>query len=74
MVDDILLTHYRFALAYAQPIIKSQRQNSKHLIIWLDCELVPASTAYVGLSRVHTKSAISLLQLISAQQLTLVTI
>lgn len=74
MVDNILVTHYPFALAYAQTIIKSQGQNSKHFIIWLDCELVPASTAYVGLSRVHTKSAISLLQLISVQQLTLVTI
>lgn len=71
MVNDILVNHYPFAPAYAQTIIKSQRQS---LIIWLDCELVPAGTAYVGLSRVHTKSAISLLQLISAQQLTLVTI
>ena len=68
--DNVPVTIYPFTPAYAQTIIKAQGQNISHLIIWLDCPIVPAGTAYVGLSRVRKKSAISLLQPISAQQLT----
>ena len=68
--DDVPVTRYPFTPAYAQTIIKAQDQNIHHLIIWLDSPLVPAGTAYVGLSRVKRKSAISLLQPIYADQLT----
>ena len=68
--DDVPVTRYPFTPAYAQTIIKAQGQNIHHLIIWLDSPLVPAGTAYVGLSRVKRKSAISLLQPIYADQLT----
>ena len=68
--DDVPVTHYPFTPAYAQTIIKAQGQNIQHLIIWLDSALVPARTAYVGLSRVRRKSAISLLEPIYAYQLT----
>ena len=70
MQDEGPVTRYPFTPAYAQTIIKAQGQNIQHLIIWLDSPLVPAGTAYVGLSRVRRKSAISLLQRISADQLT----
>ena len=50
--DDVPVTRYPFTPAYAQTIIKAQGQNIHHLIIWLDSPLVPADTAYVGLSRV----------------------
>ena len=70
--DDAPVTRYPFTPSYAQTIIKAQGQNIQHLIIWLDSALVPAGTAYVGLSRVRRKSAISLLQPIYADQLTLV--
>ena len=68
--DDALVTRYPFTPSYAQTIIKAQGQNIQHLIIWLDSALVPVGTAYVGLSRVRRKSAISLLQPIYADQLT----
>ena len=70
--DDVPVTRYPFTPACAQTIIKAQGQNIQHLIIWLDSALVPARTAYVGLSRVRRKSAISLLEPIYAYQLTLV--
>ena len=68
--EDAPVTRYPFTPAYAQTIIKAQGQNINHLIIWLDSALVPADTAYVGLSRVRRKSAISLLRPIYAEQLT----
>ena len=69
--DDVPVTRYPFITpAYAQTIIKAQGQNIQHLIIWLDSALVPARTAYVDLSRVRRKSAISLLEPIYAYQLT----
>ena len=66
MEEDAPVTRYPFTPAYAQKIIKAQRQNIQHLIIWLDSVLVPLGTAYVGLSRVSRKLAISLLQPIYA--------
>ena len=68
--DATPVTRYPFTPSYAQTIIKAQGQNIQHLIILLDSALVPAGTAYVGLSRVRRKSAISLLQPIYADQLT----
>ena len=68
--DDVRVTRYPFTPGYAQTIIKAQGQNIQHLIIWLDSALVPTGTAYVSLSRVRRKSAISLLQPIYADQLT----
>ena len=70
MEDEAPVTRYPFTPAYAQTIIKAQGQNIQHLIIWLDSALVPAGTAYVGLSIVRRKSAMSLLQPIYADQLT----
>ena len=68
--DNTRTTRYPFSPAYAQTITKSQGRNIRHLIIWLDCDTVPPGTGYVGLSRVRTRSSISLLQPIRAHQLT----
>ena len=67
--NDVQITRYPFTPAYAQTIIKSQGRNIHHLIIWLDSDVVPPGTGYVGLSRVRTRSSISLLQPIRAHQL-----
>ena len=69
MDNDVQITCYPFTPAYAQTIIKSQARNICHLIIWLDSDVVPPGTGYVGLSRVRTRSSISLLQPIHAHQL-----
>ena len=58
-VDDRPVTYYPFTPPYAQTITKSQGQNITHLIVWLDSDLVPAGTAYVGLSRVRKRDNIS---------------
>ena len=68
--DNLPVTRCPFTPAYAPTIIKAQGQNIRYLIIWLDSVLVPPGTAYLGLSRVRRKSAISLLQPIYADQLT----
>ena len=60
IVDDMPVTYYPFTPPYAQTITKSQGQNIKHLIVWLDSDLVPAGTAYVGLSRVRKHANIFL--------------
>ena len=52
------VTRYPFTPAYARTICKSQGQNLKHLIVWLDCERVPKGMAYVALSRVKKKANI----------------
>ena len=43
------LTTYPFMPAYARTICKSQGQNLKHLLLWLDCPTVPAGLAYVAM-------------------------
>ena len=68
--NDTQVTHYPFTPAYAQTITKSQGRNIKHLLLWLDSDTVPPGTGYVGLSRVRTRSNLSLLQAIRANQLT----
>lgn len=35
------VTRYPFTPAYARTICKSQGQNLKHLLLWLDCPTVP---------------------------------
>ena len=69
MDNDQHITRYPFNPAYAQTITKSQGRNIRHLIIWLDSDLIPPGTGYVGLSRVRTRSSISFLQPIRAHQL-----
>ena len=68
--DERPVTYYPFTPAYAQTITKSQGQNIKHLIVWLDSDLVPAGTAYVGFSRVRKRANISFLQPIHSHQVT----
>ena len=68
--DERPVTYYPFMPAYAQTITKSQGQNIKHLIVWLDSDLVPADTAYVGFSRVRKRANISFLQPIYSHQVT----
>ena len=68
--DERPVTYYPFMPAYAQTITKSQGQNIKHLIVWLDSDLVPAGTAYVGFSRVRKRANISFLQPIHSHQVT----
>lgn len=55
-------TRYPCSLSYGTTISKSQGQNLKHLVLWLDCPTVPAGLAYVALSRIRTKADLSLLQ------------
>ena len=43
------VTRYPLTPAYARTISKSQGQNLKHLLVWLDCPIVPAGLAYVAL-------------------------
>lgn len=63
------VTRYPFTPAYARTICKSQGQNLKHLLVWLDCPTVPPGLAYVALSRVRRKVDLSLLQPMDASQL-----
>lgn len=63
------VTRYPFTPAYARTICKSQGQNLKHLLVWLDCPTVPPGLAYVALSRVCRKVDLSLLQPMDASQL-----
>ena len=44
------VTRYPITPGYARTISKSQGQNLKHLLMWLDCNTVPAGLAYVALS------------------------
>lgn len=44
------VTRYPFTPAYARTIWKSQGQNLKHLLVWLDCPTVPPGLAYFALS------------------------
>ena len=69
IINDLPRTYYPFTPAYAQTITKSQGQNIKHLVLWLDSPIVPAGTGYVGLSRICRKEALSILQPIDANQL-----
>ena len=46
------VTQYPFTPAYARMICKSQGQNLKHLLVWLDCPTVTPGLAYVAISRV----------------------
>ena len=48
--------------AYARTICKSEGQNLKHLVLWLDCPTVPPGLAYVALSRIRRKCDLSILQ------------
>ena len=50
MHNDTHITRYPFTPAYAQTITNSQGRNIRHLIIWLDSDIVPPGTGYVGLS------------------------
>ena len=69
IIDDRPQTYYPFTPSYAQTITKSQGQNIKHLVLWLDSPIVPAGTGYVGLSRIRRKEALSILQPTEANQL-----
>ena len=64
------VTRYPFTPAYARTISKSQGQNLRHLLLWLDCPLVPAGLVYVALSRVRRKADLSVMQPMIASQLT----
>lgn len=50
------MTTYPFTLAYARTICKSQGQNLKHPLLWLDYPTVPISLAYIALSWVCKKA------------------
>ena len=64
------VTRYPMTPAYTRTISKSQGQNPRHLLVWLDCPLVPAGFAYVALSRVRRKADLSIMQPMLASQLT----
>jgi len=63
------VTCYPFTPAYARTISKSQGQNLKHLLVWLDCPVVPPGLMYIALSRVRRKADLSLMQPMLACQL-----
>jgi len=62
------VTAYPLTPAYARTISKSQGQNLKHLLLWLDCDTVPAGLAYVALSRIRRRTDLSLMQPIVSHQ------
>lgn len=64
-----VITSYPCTPAYARTICKSQGQNLKHLVVWLDCPTVPPGLAYVALSRIRKKSDLSILQAMAASQM-----
>ena len=64
------VTRYPMTPAYARTISKSQGQNLRHLLVWLDCPLFPAGLGYVALSRVRRKADFSVMQPMLASQLT----
>lgn len=64
------VTTYPISPAYATTICKCQGQNIQHLLVWLDCPLVPTGLAYVTLSRVCRKQDISILQPMKSSQVT----
>ena len=53
---------------YAQTISRSQGQNIRHLLVWLDCNTVPVGLAYVALSRVRRRGDVSLMQPVYSHQ------
>ena len=63
------VTRYPMTPAYARTISRSQGQNLRHLLVWLDCPLVPAGLAYVALSRVRRRADLSIMQPMLACQL-----
>lgn len=63
------VARYSFTAAHARTIFKSQGQNLKHLLVCLDCPIVPACLAYVALSRVCRKADLSVTQPMLANQL-----
>ena len=64
------VTRYPMTPAYTRTISKLRGQNLRHLLVWLDCPLVPAGLGYVALSRVRWKVDLSLMQPMLASQLT----
>ena len=62
------VTCFPMTPAYARTISKSQGQNIKHLLVWLDCNTVPAGLAYVALSRVRRRGDVSLMQPVYSHQ------
>ena len=63
------VTRYNLTPAYTRTISKSQGQNLKQHLLWLDCPIVPAGLAYVALSRVQRKADLSIMQPMLACQL-----
>lgn len=63
------VARYPYTPAYTRTISKSQGQNVKHLLVLLDCPMVPPGIAYVALSRVRCKSDLSNMQPMLASQL-----
>ena len=63
------ITRYPFTPAYARTICKSQGQNPKHLLLWLDCPTVPPGLTYIALSPVRKKTDLTVLQLMDTSQL-----
>ena len=63
------ITRYPFTPAYARTICKSQGQNLKHLLLWLDCPTVPPGLTYIALSPVCKKTDLTVLQLMDTSQL-----
>ena len=63
------VTQYPLSPAYARTISKSHGQTFMHLLVWLDCPVVPARLAYIALSRVRRRADLSIMQPMLACQL-----
>ena len=63
------ITRNPFTPAYARTICKSQGQNLKHLLLWLDCPTVPPGLTFIALSPVRKKVDLTVLQLMDTSQL-----
>ena len=64
------VTSHPFTPADFTTICNYQGQDIKHLLIWLDCPVVPPGIAYDALSRVCRRSELSITQPMLVQQLT----
>lgn len=66
--DGDQIVTYPFTPAYGLTICKAQGATLNKVLLWLDCPIVPAGTAYVGMSRVRRLEDITFLNRVLSSQ------
>ncbi|KAJ7359003.1 hypothetical protein OS493_019910 [Desmophyllum pertusum] len=66
--DGNKIVTYPFTPAYGLTICKAQGATLNKVLLWLDCPIVPAGTAYVGMSRVRRLEDITFLNRVLSSQ------